>query len=152
MCVKCWGISFSWQDGKIAQRETNKEKFDSGDAENGGQKKQEENEEKDKDAEDKVIFVHYEQRKVMLSQLHPCDAVDSETEPPSELRQVGNSAVTHYSSWLHWLLKHNMNVLPALYLSAASPGVPHGGPQSAPLLHGQVRRRTAKVDTLAVRG
>lgn len=75
-------------DGKIVQLETNKEKFDRGDAEDGGQEKQQDKEEKDKEDEDKVIFVHYEQRKVMLSQLHPPEAPDSETEPPSELRQV----------------------------------------------------------------
>ncbi|XP_035985781.1 phosphatidylinositol N-acetylglucosaminyltransferase subunit Q [Fundulus heteroclitus] len=40
--------------------------------------------------EEKVIFVHYEQRKVMLSQLHPIESRDSESEPepPSELRQM----------------------------------------------------------------
>lgn len=37
-----------------------------------------------------VIFVHYEQRKVMLSQLHPIESRDPDTkaDPPSELRQV----------------------------------------------------------------
>nr|XP_057904466.1 phosphatidylinositol N-acetylglucosaminyltransferase subunit Q isoform X2 [Doryrhamphus excisus] len=42
------------------------------------------------DKEEKVIFVHYEQRKVMLSQLHPIQngVVEPPTEPPSELRQV----------------------------------------------------------------
>lgn len=43
-----------------------------------------------------------------------------------------------------------MDVLPALSLPAASTGVPHGGPQPAPLLPGQVRRRATEVDTLAV--
>uniref|UniRef100_A0A3P8QFY5 Phosphatidylinositol glycan anchor biosynthesis, class Q n=1 Tax=Astatotilapia calliptera TaxID=8154 RepID=A0A3P8QFY5_ASTCA len=40
--------------------------------------------------EEKVIFVHYEQRKVMLSQLHPTESGDPDlnTEPPSELKQV----------------------------------------------------------------
>uniref|UniRef100_A0A3B3UR64 Phosphatidylinositol glycan anchor biosynthesis, class Q n=1 Tax=Poecilia latipinna TaxID=48699 RepID=A0A3B3UR64_9TELE len=40
--------------------------------------------------EEKVIFVHYEQRKVMLSQLHPVEAQESGdgSEPHSELRQV----------------------------------------------------------------
>ncbi|CAL8301520.1 unnamed protein product [Merluccius merluccius] len=49
-----------------------------------GEEKEEEVEEKER-----IIFVHYEQRKVMLSQLHP---VESPTEPglenPSEIRQV----------------------------------------------------------------
>lgn len=37
-----------------------------------------------------MIFVHYEQRKVMLSQLHPTESGDPDlnTEPPSELKQV----------------------------------------------------------------
>lgn len=37
-----------------------------------------------------MIFVHYEQRKVMLSQLHPIEngVPDPKTDPPSELRQV----------------------------------------------------------------
>uniref|UniRef100_A0A669D055 Phosphatidylinositol glycan anchor biosynthesis, class Q n=1 Tax=Oreochromis niloticus TaxID=8128 RepID=A0A669D055_ORENI len=40
--------------------------------------------------EEKVIFVHYEQRKVMLSQLHPTESGDPDpnTEPSSELKQV----------------------------------------------------------------
>lgn len=37
-------------------------------------------------AEEEVILIHYEQRKVMLSQLHPIDVPDA--EPPSDLRQV----------------------------------------------------------------
>lgn len=36
------------------------------------------------------MFIHYEQRKVMLSQLHPVEAPDAGAEPPSELRQVGD--------------------------------------------------------------
>lgn len=78
-------------DGKIAEQETYKEKFDRGDAEGGGQEQQQEKEEKesDKEDDDKVIFVHYEQRKVMLSQVHPAEAPDSGTQSPSELRQVG---------------------------------------------------------------
>lgn len=36
--------------------------------------------------EEKVILIHYEQRKVMLSQLHPIEVPDS--DPPSDLRQV----------------------------------------------------------------
>ncbi|KAM9392279.1 phosphatidylinositol N-acetylglucosaminyltransferase subunit Q isoform 1-T2 [Pholidichthys leucotaenia] len=46
--------------------------------------------EADDDHEKKVIFVHYEQRKVMLSQLHPMEdeGPDPKTDAPSELRQV----------------------------------------------------------------
>lgn len=98
-------LSYAWLDGKIAQLETNKETFDRGDAEVGGQENQQDKEEKDKEDEDKVIFVHYEQRKVMLSQLHPPEAPDSETEPPSELRQVGDGAVTHRHCWLQLAVK-----------------------------------------------
>lgn len=36
--------------------------------------------------EEKVILIHYEQRKVMLSQLHPIEVPDA--DPPSDLRQV----------------------------------------------------------------
>lgn len=36
-------------------------------------------------------------------------------------------------------------------LAHSPPGVPHGGPQPAPLLPGQVRRRAAEVHALAVR-
>uniref|UniRef100_A0A3Q3XP98 Uncharacterized protein n=1 Tax=Mola mola TaxID=94237 RepID=A0A3Q3XP98_MOLML len=43
--------------------------------------------------EEKVIFIHYEQRKVMLSQLHPVEVPDTGTDPPSELRQVRDSTV-----------------------------------------------------------
>lgn len=39
-----------------------------------------------------MIFIHYEQRKVMLSQLHPVEVPDTGTDPPSELRQVRDSA------------------------------------------------------------
>ncbi|XP_028268893.1 phosphatidylinositol N-acetylglucosaminyltransferase subunit Q [Parambassis ranga] len=44
----------------------------------------------EKEDEEKVIFVHYEQRKVMLSQLHPTETGDHDpkSEPPSELRQM----------------------------------------------------------------
>lgn len=42
----------------------------------------------DEEEEEKVIFVHYEQRKVMLSQLHPVVVPETDTDPPSELRQV----------------------------------------------------------------
>lgn len=40
--------------------------------------------------EEKVILIHYEQRKVMLSQLHPTEVPDA--EPPSDLRQVQKRA------------------------------------------------------------
>lgn len=97
---------------KIAQRETYEEKFAWGDAEDGGQEKQQEKEEKesDKEDEDKVIFVHYEQRKVMLSQLHPSEAPDSGTQSPSELRQVGDGAVTRRQL----AVETQHDVLPAL--------------------------------------
>ncbi|TNM97098.1 hypothetical protein fugu_015254 [Takifugu bimaculatus] len=36
--------------------------------------------------EEKMILIHYEQRKVMQSQLHPIEVPD--TDPPSELREV----------------------------------------------------------------
>ncbi|KAM4717594.1 phosphatidylinositol N-acetylglucosaminyltransferase subunit Q isoform 1-T2 [Anableps anableps] len=44
----------------------------------------------EQEGEEKVIFVHYEQRKVMLSQLHPIESRDSESksEAASELRQM----------------------------------------------------------------
>uniref|UniRef100_A0A6Q2XR99 Phosphatidylinositol glycan anchor biosynthesis, class Q n=1 Tax=Esox lucius TaxID=8010 RepID=A0A6Q2XR99_ESOLU len=45
-------------------------------------------EEKTGEEGDKVIFVHYEQRKVMLSQLHPTDPPVPLTQSTSELRQV----------------------------------------------------------------
>lgn len=43
----------------------------------------------DGDSEEKVIFIHYDQRKVMLSQLHRDQ--DGQTEPPSELSQMFDS-------------------------------------------------------------
>nr|XP_020502945.1 phosphatidylinositol N-acetylglucosaminyltransferase subunit Q [Labrus bergylta] len=55
------------------------------------EKEQEEVEEEEEEEEgEKVIFVHYEQRKVMLSQLHPVEngVPDPKTELPSELRQM----------------------------------------------------------------
>ncbi|KAM7387481.1 hypothetical protein PAMA_009885 [Pampus argenteus] len=55
------------------------------DEEGDGEGEQRENQE-----EQKVIFVHYEQRKVMLSQLHPIQngVPDPQADPPSELRQM----------------------------------------------------------------
>lgn len=35
-----------------------------------------------------MIFVHYEQRKVMLSQLHPTESGDPDLDTESELKQV----------------------------------------------------------------
>lgn len=43
-------------------------------------------EKEEEQGEEKVILIHYEQRKVMLSQLHPIEVPDE--EPPSDLRQV----------------------------------------------------------------
>uniref|UniRef100_A0A3Q3SQR7 Phosphatidylinositol glycan anchor biosynthesis, class Q n=1 Tax=Mastacembelus armatus TaxID=205130 RepID=A0A3Q3SQR7_9TELE len=42
------------------------------------------------EVEEKVIFIHYEQRKVMLSQLHPVEngVPSPKTDAPSELRQM----------------------------------------------------------------
>lgn len=81
------------QNGKVVQQETTKkkkekEKIEDEDQCDGGDKEQKEEEEEEEG--DKVIFVHYEQRKVMLSQLHPIEngVPDPKTEPPSELRQV----------------------------------------------------------------
>ncbi|XP_026181288.1 phosphatidylinositol N-acetylglucosaminyltransferase subunit Q [Mastacembelus armatus] len=49
-----------------------------------------EHEEKEEEVEEKVIFIHYEQRKVMLSQLHPVEngVPSPKTDAPSELRQM----------------------------------------------------------------
>ncbi|XP_056144441.1 phosphatidylinositol N-acetylglucosaminyltransferase subunit Q isoform X2 [Lampris incognitus] len=62
--------------GKTVQQDVEKEGEEGGD----------EGEEK----RDKVIFVHYEQRKVMLSQLHPEEngGRDPGVDPPSELQQM----------------------------------------------------------------
>ncbi len=72
---------FSRPDGRAVHRETKKqnEKVEEADGEAGGDEE-----------EEKVIFIHYEQRKVMLSQLHPIEngVPDLKTDPPSELRQV----------------------------------------------------------------
>ncbi|KAM8723364.1 phosphatidylinositol N-acetylglucosaminyltransferase subunit Q [Acanthopagrus schlegelii] len=73
------------QNGKLVQQETKKKSknVEEEDGEAGGDKEEQEGEEK-------VIFVHYEQRKVMLSQLHPIQngVPDPKTDPPSELRQM----------------------------------------------------------------
>lgn len=88
-------VSYPWLDGKAAQQKTNKKRSaDEGDGEDGVNEEQQENEEEEEeeDEEEKVIFIHYEQRKVMLSQLHPFEVPDSETDLPSELRQVGEKS------------------------------------------------------------
>lgn len=79
----------SWTDGRAVRPQTKKknEKGEEGDGEAGGVDEEQEGEEK-------VIFVHYEQRKVMLSQLHPTEVPDAGTDPPSELRQVGDRGDT----------------------------------------------------------
>lgn len=40
------------------------------------------------DQEDRIIFVHYDQRKVMLSQLHPVHETSADGAQSSELREV----------------------------------------------------------------
>lgn len=69
----------SWPDERAKQK---KEEEDV--------KSDDEVEHEDKEEDDEVIFVHYEQRKVMLSQLHLIEngALDPATDPQSELRQV----------------------------------------------------------------
>lgn len=76
-------------DGRAVQQETKKKsnKVEEGDGEAGD----DEEEQQDEEEEEKVIFIHYEQRKVMLSQLHPFKDPDTKTDPPSELRQVGDT-------------------------------------------------------------
>ncbi|XP_034567291.1 phosphatidylinositol N-acetylglucosaminyltransferase subunit Q [Notolabrus celidotus] len=76
---------------KKKKRKEKKEKTEDDDQRDGddNEEQQEEEEEEEEEGE-KVIFVHYEQRKVMLSQLHPVEngVPDPKTEPPSELRQM----------------------------------------------------------------
>uniref|UniRef100_UPI0037E913FC phosphatidylinositol N-acetylglucosaminyltransferase subunit Q n=1 Tax=Semicossyphus pulcher TaxID=241346 RepID=UPI0037E913FC len=84
------------QNGRAVQpepkkkKEKEKEKAEEDDGDAGGDKQEEEEEGEEEDEGEKVIFVHYEQRKVMLSQLHPIEngVPDPKTEPPSELRQM----------------------------------------------------------------
>ena len=46
-------------------------------------------EKKEEEEKDRVIFVHYDQRKVMVSQLHPLESpAPPDSEESSELRQV----------------------------------------------------------------
>uniref|UniRef100_A0A8K9UNR8 Phosphatidylinositol glycan anchor biosynthesis, class Q n=1 Tax=Oncorhynchus mykiss TaxID=8022 RepID=A0A8K9UNR8_ONCMY len=57
----------------------------------GGEKKGEENKVEGEEGggeKDKVIFIHYEQRKVMLSQLHPIDNGVPDPQTESQLPQV----------------------------------------------------------------
>lgn len=70
------------QNGEPIQQEQREEEADGGSDDDDG-----EGGDRDKG---KVIFVHYEQRKVMLSQLHPVENGhrDPQTDPPSELCQV----------------------------------------------------------------
>lgn len=51
------------------------------------QKSEADEEREEGDSEEKVIFIHYDQRKVMLSQLHS----DHEPDPPSEITQMFDS-------------------------------------------------------------
>lgn len=75
--------------------------------------------------EEKIILVHYEQRKVMLSQLHPTEVPD--TDPPSELRPVQKQETDETEEGVT-----------ALTLTHNPPGVPDGGAQPASLLPGQI--------------
>ncbi|XP_029599268.1 phosphatidylinositol N-acetylglucosaminyltransferase subunit Q [Salmo trutta] len=81
------------QNGKLVQQE--KELKEDGGGEKGegkgGEKKLEENKaegEKGGGEKDKVIFIHYEQRKVMLSQLHPIENGVPDPQTESQLPQV----------------------------------------------------------------
>ncbi|XP_034151555.1 phosphatidylinositol N-acetylglucosaminyltransferase subunit Q [Esox lucius] len=87
------------QNGKLVEQEKELEKVENDlegksgkdgrgwkNEEAGGEGKTKE--EKTGEEGDKVIFVHYEQRKVMLSQLHPTDPPVPLTQSTSELRQV----------------------------------------------------------------
>ncbi|XP_061906271.1 phosphatidylinositol N-acetylglucosaminyltransferase subunit Q isoform X2 [Entelurus aequoreus] len=65
---------------QLLNRLLTQQKTTQGDVKNG----------KEEEEEEKVIFVHYEQRKVMESQLHPIQngLAGTQRESPSELRQV----------------------------------------------------------------
>ncbi|KAM6966739.1 phosphatidylinositol N-acetylglucosaminyltransferase subunit Q [Tautogolabrus adspersus] len=81
----------SSQPDSIKKKKKEKQKVDEEDQLVQGEKEEQEQEEEEEEEEgEKVIFVHYEQRKVMLSQLHPVQngVPDPKTEPPSELRQM----------------------------------------------------------------
>ncbi|KAJ0001102.1 hypothetical protein NQD34_006122 [Periophthalmus magnuspinnatus] len=60
---------------------------------NTERKEREEEEEREDESDQKVIFIHYEQRKVMLSQLHrdESEGADPNPEPTSELTQMFES-------------------------------------------------------------
>uniref|UniRef100_A0A8K9WTC9 Phosphatidylinositol glycan anchor biosynthesis, class Q n=1 Tax=Oncorhynchus mykiss TaxID=8022 RepID=A0A8K9WTC9_ONCMY len=82
-------------NGKLIQQE--KELKEDGGGEKGGtkrgggEKKGEENKVEGEEGggeKDKVIFIHYEQRKVMLSQLHPIDNGVPDPQTESQLPQV----------------------------------------------------------------
>lgn len=61
-----------------------------GEATRRGPKEKDQGGKGEKEDEEKVIFIHYDQRKVMLSQLHPIEngVPDPKADPASELRQV----------------------------------------------------------------
>lgn len=73
--------------------------------------------------EEKMILIHYEQRKVMQSQLHPIEVPD--TDPPSELREV-QTQVAHETK----------EIVAIPTLTRGTPGLPDGGPQPTALLPG----------------
>lgn len=73
--------------------------------------------------EEKIILIHYEQRKVMQSQLHPTEVPD--TDPRSELREVQRHAPCETEE-----------VVVMLTLTHGTPGVPDSCPQPASLLPG----------------
>nr|XP_020460589.1 phosphatidylinositol N-acetylglucosaminyltransferase subunit Q [Monopterus albus]XP_020460590.1 phosphatidylinositol N-acetylglucosaminyltransferase subunit Q [Monopterus albus] len=74
------------QNGRAAQREAKKKKGEEDEKSDGYAGHKGNNNEE----EEKVIFIHYEQRNVMLSQLHPIEngVSDPKTDAPSELRQM----------------------------------------------------------------
>uniref|UniRef100_A0A8C7I209 Phosphatidylinositol glycan anchor biosynthesis, class Q n=1 Tax=Oncorhynchus kisutch TaxID=8019 RepID=A0A8C7I209_ONCKI len=78
------------QNGKLVQQE--KELKEDGGGEKGGTKRgggeKEVEGEEGGGEKDKVIFIHYEQRKVMLSQLHPIDNGVPDPQTESQLPQV----------------------------------------------------------------
>uniref|UniRef100_A0A1A8BCL2 Phosphatidylinositol glycan, class Q n=1 Tax=Nothobranchius kadleci TaxID=1051664 RepID=A0A1A8BCL2_NOTKA len=89
------------QTGGSARRsneaEAKKESKDGGDGE--------------EEAEEKVIFVHYEQRKVMLSQLHPIanENPENKSEPSTELREMFQTVA--HSQPLFFLDKYDDGLL-----------------------------------------
>ena len=74
--------------GPTEKEEKEKKKEEQVESE-GTEKKEKKEEEEEKD---RVIFVHYDQRKVMVSQLHPLESpAPPDSEDPSELRQVSTA-------------------------------------------------------------